>query len=151
MISLFTILGVLALALGVIWYATRKRPHNSDGIDQISDPREAASLAMVAVAQADGPMSDAAHAAIVSQVKQRFTLTADEANALVLNTQMMLREGADAADIIQRLLPLFQTHFNQVERRQLVEMLSAVAHADGRHDELAAFDIYRLSRELGLP
>ena len=150
MISLLTILGVLGLGFSIIWYATRQRQGSDDAIAKVTDPRAAASIAMVAVAQADGRMSDGARAAIVDQITNRFELTADEANALVINTQMMVREGVDAADIINGLVPLFQSVFSQAEKRQLIEMLTAVANADGRHDELATFDIYRLGRELGV-
>ncbi|MGI9422461.1 MAG: TerB family tellurite resistance protein [Hyphomicrobiaceae bacterium] len=150
MISLVTIFCVLGLAFIIIWRATRRRRADFDPIAHISDPREAASVAMIAVAQANGPMSTASRSAVVGQMQDHFCITADQANALMINAQMMVGEGVDAAEIMRRLLPVLQHNFSHAERQRFIEMLTAVANADGQHDELATFDIYRLSRELGV-
>lgn len=127
-----------------------RRKLNVNPIDLIEDAREAASVIMVAVAQADGLMSDVERTAITGEIEQRFGATPEQAVVLLARTQWMVRDGVDAAEIMRRLRPLLERTCSKEQLRELIEMLSAVATADGRHDELATFDIYRFAKKLGV-
>ncbi len=125
-----------------------RRKVNVNPIDLVTDPREAASILMVAVAQGDGPITEAERAAIQSQMIERFGATQRQAMELLTQSQWMVRDGVDTREIMRRLQPLVHRGTTPEQRRELVEMLTAVAEADGRHDEMTTFDIYHFARQI---
>lgn len=127
-----------------------RRKVNVNPIDLIEDPREAASVLMVTVARADGEMSDIERAAIADQIVQHFGATSQQATALLTRSNWMVREGVDTQEIMRRVMPLLQQSTNAEQRRDLIDMLTTVAAADGRHDEMTTFDIYHFSKKLGV-
>ena len=46
-------------------------------------------------------------------------------------------------------MPIIQK-LGREQRGELIEMLTAVAAADGRHDDMTTFDINHLSKKLGV-
>lgn len=125
-----------------------RRKANVNPIDLVEDPREAASILMVAVAQADGPISDRERDAIRTQMQTRFGATLQQSIELLARAQWMAREGVDAAEVMRRLKPLIERTCDTQHRRELIEMLSEVASADGQHDATTVFDIHRYSKAL---
>ena len=170
---LLSILGALGMVIIVLWrvqqaaYIARdvadaagtarglfrrwrwRRKVNVNPIDLVEDPREAASILMVSVAQADGTLSDAERNSITAQMKQRFGATSKQASELLARSQWIVREGVDAAETMRRLKPVFDRTCNDQQHRELIEMLTAVASANGKYDETIAFDINRYGKELG--
>ncbi len=170
---LVSLLGALGMAVFILWriqqaaYLARevadatgsakglfrrwrwRRKVNVNPIDLIEDPREAAGVLMIAVAQADGRISDAERHVIVHQIKTFFGATDDQADALIAQTEWSVREGIDTAEIMRRLTPLLQKTTTQVQRGQLIAMLKATAAANGKDDEMVAFDISRFAKQLG--
>ena len=125
-----------------------RRKANASPIDLIEDPREAASVLMIAVAQADGRVSDAERAAIARQITTFFGASDDQADALIAQSEWVVRDGIDPSEVMRRLTPLLQKTTTPVERGQLIAMLTATATADGRQDESVAFDIQRFAKQL---
>ena len=126
------------------------RKVNVNPIDLIEDPREAASVLMVAVARADGAMSDIERNTIADQIEQRFGATSEQAIALLTRANWMVREGVDTREIMRRVMPVLHKSTNAEQRRDLIDMLTVVSTADGRHDEMTAFDIYHFSKKIGV-
>ena len=126
------------------------RKVNVNPIDLIDDPREAASVLMVAVARADGDMSDTERKAITDQIEQQFGATPEQSIALFTRANWMVREGVDTREIMRRVMPVLQQSTTAEQRCSLIEMLNAIATADGRHDEMTTFDIYHFSKKLGV-
>ena len=61
----------------------------------------------------------------------------------------MVREGVDTREVMRRTMPVIEK-LGREQRTELIEMLSAVAAADGRQDEMTNFDIYHLRKQLGV-
>lgn len=139
---------VASSARGFIRRWRWRRKVSINPIDLVEDPREAASILMVAVAQADGPITDHERAAILVQMQSRFGATPQQSIELLARAQWMVREGVDAAEVMRRLRPVIERTCDARHRRELIEMLTDVASADGRQDETTAFDIQRYGKAL---
>ena len=170
---LVSLLGALGMAIFVLWrlqqaaYMARdvadaagsakslfrrwkwRRKTNVSPIDLIEDPREATSALMIAIAQADGRISDVERQAIAHQIKTFFGATSDQADALIAQSEWTVRDGIDPSEVMRRLTPLLQRTTTQVQRGQIIAMLTATATADGRLDDMTAFDIQRFAKQLG--
>ena len=57
----------------------------------------------------------------------------------------MVREGVDTREVMRRTMPVVEK-LGRDQRRELIEMLSAVAATDGRNDEMTTFDIQSLQQ-----
>ena len=125
-----------------------RRKVNISPIDLIDDPREAASVLMIAVAQADGRVSDVERATIARQIKTFFGASDDQSNALIAQTEWAVRDGMDTSEVMRRLTPMLKKTTTPIQRGQLVAMLTATATADGKTDEMTAFDIQRFAKQL---
>jgi uncharacterized tellurite resistance protein B-like protein len=108
-----------------------------------SDPAHAVSLAtaalMVEVAQLDGETGRAERAAILRAVREKFGLTAAEADAL---TSLAEEEAREATDYYQ-FTSLINRTFTQEQRQRVVELLWRVAYADA---ELSAHEQHVVRR-----
>lgn len=127
-----------------------RRKVNVNPLDLIEDPREAAGVLMVAVAQANGSLTDVERTAITNQMEDRFGATPEQASALLARALWMVREGVDTREIMRRVMPVLRTAANAAQRRDLVDMLTVVAEADGRQDETTTFDIANFQKQLGV-
>ncbi len=126
------------------WQWRRKAQVNP--LDLISDPREAATAMMVAVAQADGLLSEVERDVIINQIRSAFKATERQADELLAAARWHIREGVDLAEIFRRLAPLIVRQCTEAEQRQLISMLDAVANADGQPDPIIAQDVARLGQ-----
>ena len=103
---------------------------------------------MIAVAQADGRISDTERQVIAHQIKTFFGASDDQAGALIAQSEWVVREGIDPSEVMRRLTPLLQKTTTSAQRGQLIAMLTATATADGRQDEMTVFDISRFAKQL---
>jgi uncharacterized tellurite resistance protein B-like protein len=142
------LVGAAASARGLIRRWRWRRKVNVNPIDLVEDPREAASILMVAVAQADGPITERERDAILAQMQNRFGATSQQATELLVRSQWMVREGVDAAEVMRRLKPIIERTCDVQHRRELIEMLNVVAGANGQNDETTVFDIHRYGKAL---
>jgi len=125
-----------------------RRKVNVNPIDLIEDPREAASILMVAVAQADGPITERERLAILTQMQNRFSATPQQAGELLARSQWLVREGIDPAEVMRRLKPVIERTCTAAHRRELIEMLTDVSSADGQNNDTITFDIHRYGKAL---
>ena len=126
-----------------------RRKVNVNPLDLINDPREAASVLMVTIAQADGRMTDLEQTAIADQIQTRFGATPQQAGELIARTQWMVKEGVDTREIMRRLTPVVREGTTAEQRRDIIAMLTTVAEVSGRRDETTAFDIDHFQRQIG--
>lgn len=117
-------------------------------LDAVEDAREAASAMMVAAAQSDGGITERERAAITAEMRNRFGATQRQAEELLARARWLVQDRTDAGEVFRRLTPLVVRTCGATERSDLIEMLKAVAAADGRSDEVLAQDIARLGHNL---
>ncbi|MBX9590687.1 MAG: TerB family tellurite resistance protein [Hyphomonadaceae bacterium] len=119
-----------------------RRKHAKHPLDTIEDAREAAAAMMVATAQADGSISERERAAIAAEMRKRFGATPQQAEELLARARWLVQDRNDASEVFRRLTPLIVRTCGPKERADLIAMLSAIAGADGRADEV----LRRISR-----
>jgi uncharacterized tellurite resistance protein B-like protein len=117
-------------------------------LETIDDAREAAAAMMVAVAQADGAITERERGAITGEMATRFGATPQQAEELLARARWLVQDRSDAGEVFRRLTPLVQRTCGPVERSDLIEMLGSVAKADGRVDDIVTQDIARLAHSL---
>lgn len=117
-------------------------------LDSIDDAREAAAAMMVAAAQSDGSITERERAAITAEMAKRFGATQAQADELFARARWAVQDRTDAGEVFRRLTPIILRTCGATERSDLVEMLHAVANADGRTDEVLAHDIIRFTHSL---
>ena len=117
-------------------------------LDAVDDAREAAAAMMVAVAQSDGSITERERAAITAEMSRRFGATERQADELLARARWLVQDRTDAGEVFRRLTPLIVRTCGPTERSDLIDMLQAVAQADGRSDEVLVQDISRLAHNL---
>ena len=120
-------------------------------LETIDDAREAAAAMMVAVAQADGAITERERAAITGEMMKHFGATQSQGEELLARARWLVRDRSDAGEVFRRLIPLIERTLGPTERSDLIGMLSNVADSDGKADEVVAQDIARLARTLRSP
>lgn len=113
----------------------------------ISDPREAATAVMVAVAESRGTVTDEQTAEIKAQMRTVLGF-ADALDHHLSVAQHASRRAAVPATVIDETAQLFQSHLDARERGELVAMVDAVAKLHGGPTEAQASLIERLRRAL---
>jgi uncharacterized tellurite resistance protein B-like protein len=117
-------------------------------LDGVDDAREAAAAMMVAVAQADGSITERERAAIAAEMSRHFGATAQQAEALTARARWLVQDRIDAGEVFRRLTPLIVRSCGPQEKLDLIQMLQAVAAADSGNDDVLAQDIARLAHAL---
>ncbi len=128
------------------WGWRRKLAKNP--IDTVEDAREAAAAMMVAAAQSDGSITERERSAITAEMVKRFSATQAQADELLARGRWLVQGRTDAAEVFRRLTPLIQRSCGPTERSDLIDMLRAVAEADGRADDVVMQDIAHLTHAL---
>ena len=125
-----------------------RRKHAKHPLDTIDDAREAAAVMMVATAQSDGGITERERLAITAEMSKRFGATPEQAEALLARARWLVQDRNDAGEVFRRLTPLVLRTCGPTERTDLIEMLGAIAVADGRADEVVRQDIARFAHSL---
>jgi uncharacterized tellurite resistance protein B-like protein len=128
------------------WGWRRKQLRHT--LDAIEDAREAAAAMMVAAAQSDGGITERERTVITSEIRERFGASRRQAEELFARARWLVQDRTDASEVFRRLTPLILSSCGPAERSDVIEMLEAVAGADGRRDEILAQDIARLDHNL---
>lgn len=118
-------------------------------MDLVDDPREAAAAMLVAVAQADGPLTEKERTVILGRMSETFSAKAAEAEELLARGRWLTRDSVDAGNVMRRLAGVIVKKCGPRERSELIAMLYAVSRADGREDETITRDIARFAESLG--
>ena len=116
----------------------------------LDDPALAASTMMCALAQSDSLMTDRERQVILEQMARTFQIEGREAEELFAQARWLTNEMQELDGFLRRLAKPVNERCTPLEKAELIEMLSAVAAADGPPDALQSDAIRRLSQQLGL-
>ena len=125
-----------------------RRKFAKNALDTVDDAREAAAAMMVVAAQSDGSITERERAAITSEMVRRFGATQQQADELFARARWLVQDRNDAGEVFRRLTPLIRRSCGPTERADLIDMLRAVAEADGRSDDVVMRDIAQFTHSL---
>lgn len=122
-----------------------------DLVRKIDDPRQAAAVMMCAVAQSDGHLTEAEKTAILDQMRGPLELDGPEAIELFAHAHWLVGDMKDLSAMLRRASKPIAERCTAAEKAELLDMLSAVAAADGEASGIQTDAIARLRHDLGLP
>ena len=125
------------------------RKANANPLDLIEDPREAAAAMMVAAAQYDGALSAREEEAILEQMRAHFGTDERTAADLLARGRWLAKSTADLGQTFHRASAIIRSRCTREEQQSLIEMLRAVAAADGRTEGVVKVEIDRLADGIG--
>ncbi len=144
-------LGETAAEMGGFIRRSRwRRKTKVDLAQNVTDPRLAATAMMCAMAKSEGDITEQQKRVIRDQMRQHFQLDGQAADEMFAQARWLTGEPADLTSYLTRLHKPVLAHCDERERRDLIDMLSAVAHVEGEPTEIEAAAIERLSPRLGL-
>jgi uncharacterized tellurite resistance protein B-like protein len=121
----------------------------TDPLDQVDDPRMAATVMMVALAQNDGALTDREQNTILSNLLTRFDAKPPVNVEMLAHARWVVREPRDIDNTLRKLLPVIQKKCSPSEiAAELFEMLESVAGANGVPSEIERLAIDRLKRSV---
>ena len=110
-----------------------RRRAGKHGLGVVDDPREAATIMMLEVAQARGPLTELQQACIRAEIMQHFEFTEADADQLISQSGWLARDQGSGDTIIRRMAGLLQST-PSLGAEQLIDMdgmLVAVSEAEG--------------------
>jgi uncharacterized tellurite resistance protein B-like protein len=116
-------------------------------IDAIKDPRTAATVLLVAIASADGRMSDKTEAAIREAMK---TVEVEKPEEELIFAKWAAADVVDLNNLVSRLGRVWVEKLDLDERRQLYELAVRIASVEREPDDLMLSALQRLRDRLGL-
>lgn len=115
----------------------------------INDPREAALVMMMRLAQARGEVTPEQRAAIAARAEAVLMMDGALDQKLTL-ADYAARQANSSVTVVDVLSQLFTDRLDEVERRQLLDMLEAVAAIHGGPTEKQTEMLIRMAGKLGL-
>ncbi len=127
-----------------------QRKFNRSMLNDITDPREAASAMMVAVAQEDGAMTETESKLIQRLIRAHFQVDEAEAGELFAFGRFLAQDVGDLGEYLRRLSKPIVRVCSHKEQSDLVTMLHAVGSADGAIDHVVEHAVLRLRDKLAV-
>lgn len=121
-----------------------------DAMREIEDPRLAGTAMMVAVAKADGDLTEAQVTAIRGAMAETFTMDADAAGEMLAEARWLATDLGDTGSFVRRLSPPVLKACTAEERNDLVDVLTRVAAVEGPVSDIQQSAIGIVERETGL-
>lgn len=106
------------------------------GLQLVTDPREAATVLMLCVARAAGEVTSGQKQVIREQIVRRFDLDEQTADDLLTHAAWLSKDAADPFAPLPRMIKLLRKTVTTKELLELEDMLHAVARADGEPNGL---------------
>lgn len=125
-----------------------KAQTNTDQIREVDDPRLAAAIMMCALAKSDADLSASERDAILDQLKGTLELSNTEAEETLAQARWLTRDMKELGTVLHRVSPSIKANCTAHQKTELLDILHAVAEADGPIDTLQQDAIDRLRREL---
>lgn len=129
--------------------ATARERAAAEPLRAITDPREAALVLMMRLAQARGEVTPEQRAAISRQAQDILGIEGALDQKLTL-ADYAARQAASTGTVVDVLSQLFSDRLDEAERRQLLGILDAVAAIHGGPTEKQTAMIARLTGKLAL-
>jgi len=117
-------------------------------IDAIKDPRTAATVLLVAIASADGRMSEKAETAIREAMQNVFEVEKPEEELIF--AKWAAADVVDLNNLVTRLGRVWVEKLDLDERRQLYELAVRIASVEREPDDLMLSALQRLRDRLDL-
>ncbi len=122
------------------------------GLAVVDDPREAATIIMLEVAQARGAMTEKQHAAIRVEIMHHFDFSEEDAEELINQSGWLSRDAGAAHAIVARMAKFLRAspHLTAKELVDMDGMLVTVSEAEGvpTPDQVDLITVYRSSTGL---
>lgn len=118
------------------------------GLSAVDDPREAATILMLEIAQARGTLTEKQEASVRGEVMHHFEFNEDDANALITQAGWLSRNGG-ASHVVMSKMTDFVRKSPGMTDKELVDldgMLVAVSEAEGNPTE-SQMDLLTIYRE----
>ena len=124
-----------------------KNKSGKGGLDVVDDPREAAAILMLEIAQARGTLTERQEASVRGEIMHHFEFNEADANALITQAGWLSRNGG-AAHVVMSKMTDFVRETPGMTGKELIDldgMLVAVSEAEGDPTEaqLDLLTIYR--------
>lgn len=124
-----------------------KQKTGQTGLSAVDDPREAATILMLEIAQARGTLTEKQEASVRGEVMHHFEFNEDDANALITQAGWLSRNGG-ASHVVMSKMTDFVRKSPGMTNKELVDldgMLVAVSEAEGdpTESQLDLLTIYR--------
>ncbi len=100
-------------------------------LETLEDPREAATVLMLAVARTEEELTDTARAVIQAQMRRHFHMSEAAAEAMFRQLAWMTRDMTDVTPRMRRLVMLLRRYCTAAEREDVATMLDEVSQACG--------------------
>lgn len=124
-----------------------KQKSGKGGLGVVDDPREAATILMLEIAQARGTLTERQEAAIRGEVMHHFEFPEGDASALIAQAGWLSRNGG-ASHVVMSKMTDFVRNSPGMTNKELVDldgMLVAISEAEGdpTDSQLDLLTIYR--------
>ncbi|MCH9809523.1 MAG: TerB family tellurite resistance protein [Alphaproteobacteria bacterium] len=124
-----------------------RRKSSVDQLRDVDDPRVAAAVMMVAVAEYDGALTEAERQTMIQQMGEVFGASHKQAEELVAHARWLNRNGGDIGSLFLKLTPVVSDKCGPKERRELIAMLRQV-DSSGSTSEVPTEQIAKLEAQL---
>lgn len=102
----------------------------ADPLESITDPRDAAVLLMLGMAECEGVISSGQKEAVQENCKKYFDADDKAAEDYYVANSFLLKRTASLEKLTATLLPLMERELGEKEKRELLEMMRTVATTD---------------------
>ena len=123
-----------------------KASASSAPLAEIEDPRLAATVSMLAIAKVDGELTERQRAAITEHLQDTLKMDQAESEDMIAEARWMIQDLSDLETVLRRAAKPIEARCTESERRDLIEMLRAVAAIEGPvqdRQELATVNLAR--------
>jgi uncharacterized tellurite resistance protein B-like protein len=120
------------------------------GLAVVADPREAACIMMVTVAQAAGALSDGHRAAIKANILRHFKVQDRDAEDMIEQAVWFSRSGNRPEGVMRKMAAYIRPMLREQEQADLAEMLEDVALVEGEPNDEQVFLIGIYLKAVGL-
>lgn len=103
----------------------------TDFIGEIDDPRMAATVMMVSLAQADGAITEREQRTIMDQLGAVLGANPKQAEEMFAQARWLTKDVSAAGDCFRKLAPVVQKQCGPDQVSELLSMLDKVAEAGG--------------------
>lgn len=121
-----------------------------DGIQLITDPREAAALLMLSVARAGGQVTKSQKDTIINQITGRFELSTTNAEELLTHVSWLSKDLPDADSAIDKMSKFLMQSVSNKELIELEDMLMQVAHIEGKPTSAQKQILNQFAKQVGI-
>ncbi len=114
------------------WHGMRMRKNaDSDVIESVCDPREAAMLLMLGITECGGMLTASQKQRIIASAEQQLGLSPTDANEMFTLCSFMLGKTPSLEKLVKQLAPVVDGACSVSEKQELITMMVEAATADG--------------------